>query len=207
MIFVSLFAVGSFIVTLFLSSPAYAATRASSPAVKSAASHCVEQLSPVRAGQTASDVQSFKCYATLSASIAAATGGRIHLPANASSQSVSQALQGLSRANAISPNILNVVSVLFKDANFGGDSLTVQTTGAPCSSTIWYGLQSLNDGKGWDNVISSFRSYYGCAWTRLFANSNYTGASQCYQGPSVSNVGPVMNDQTTSITFRDHDTC
>ena len=52
---------------------------------------------------------------------------------------------------------------------------------------------------GWDNRISSFRSYSNCR-TAIFANTNYGGSSYGYYTNS-SYVGSAMNDQASSIRW------
>ncbi len=201
LIFVILFALSFFVVTPFLASPVHAATRTTSQATKGTSEkHCVAQLSPLLVGQTSSSVKSFKCYATLSDSITAATGGHIKLSASASDLDVDQALH-----SQVRPNNTNVIAIFYADANYGGNSLTWYTTGASCSTGVTYGMTSMPS--GWNDVISSVDGgYYGCTWYRLWANNNYGGASQCYAN-ATSNVGSVMNDQTSSVYVRTYDPC
>lgn len=204
-IFVALLTTVILVASFFFISPAHAATPAMARVLKND-THCVEQINPMRPGQTASDIQSFKCYTTLSASLAAATGGRIHFPRNASGQDVSRALQGSHQTSAtISPNDSNVVIIFFVDANFGGSSLTVSTTGPSCSTGATYGQTSMPS--GWNDVVSSLQGgFFGCTWERLWVDINFSGASQCYNG-STSNVGSTMNDRTSSWYVRTFNVC
>ncbi len=197
LIFVTLLSVGILVVGLFLASPIQATAHAM--ATQSAAKHCVIQLNPIRAGQTSSSIVSYTCYATFSASIAAATGGRVHLATNTSPQALSQAIR------ALSPSSINVIVIFFVDGNYGGNTYTATTSGSSCSTGATYGDTSMPS--GWNDVVSSLEGgFYGCTWDRLWANINYGGASQCFTG-NVSYVGNVMNDQTSSWYVRTTNVC
>lgn len=202
---VTLLTLGSLIATSFAASPIQAAKHTSSLTPTKAGNHCVVQLDPLLPGQVSSNIRSFKCFTTLSASIAAATSGRVNLPASASGQDVAHALQRQAQANTIQPNTTNVIAIFFVDANFSGSSLTFQTSGPPCSSTVTYGLSSMPS--GWNDVISSVEGGFdGCTWYRLWVDTNFGGASQCYSN-DTSFVGSVMNDQTSSVYFRIANPC
>lgn len=194
--FIALFIAGTFIIALFSASPARAATPAN---------HCVAQLSPVQAGQTTSDIQSYTCYATLSESIFAATRGRVNLPDNASKEVISQMVQTYELSNAVQPQAPNIIAIFNADINFGGASLTWQTTGPSCTTGATYGMSSMP--KGWNDVVSSvLGGYYGCRWYHLWIDSNYSSGGYCYTG-STSNVGFIMNDLTSSVYVRTYDDC
>ncbi|HLJ35122.1 MAG TPA: hypothetical protein VKU38_15825 [Ktedonobacteraceae bacterium] len=159
--------------------------------------HCVMGLAPMRPGQKASAILSYNCYATFSNAIAVASGGRTHLPANATPRDLTRAML---LHVASTPGSRNIFGVEFVDANFGGASLTYFTNAGPCSSSMTYGVDSMPP--GWNDVISSLYSdLYGCVWTRLWTDNDQSGASQCYSG-DTSYVGNVMNDQTSSIYWR-----
>lgn len=194
--FATLSTVAAFVFALLLVSPVQAS---------SAGSHCVARLSPIAAGQTSSKVLSFRCYATMAASLSAATNGRINLSGTASKQLVSQAVQKYEQANAVTPQTLNILAIFYVDANYGGNSLVWQTGGPSCSTGVTYGMTSMPG--GWNDVISSvLGGYYGCSWYRLWQDNNYGGASQCYTG-NTSYVGSAMNDQTSSVYVRTYNNC
>ena len=205
-ILATLSAVAVLVATLLLALPAQATTHSNSQVIKNAGNHCAVQISPIRSGHTSSDIQSFKCYTTLSASLAAATNGRINLPSNASSRDVSLALQRSNQTNTTaSPNSSNVILIFFKDANYQGDSYTVYTYGPSCSLSVTYGSASMPP--GWNDVVSSVQGgFYGCTWYRLWEDTNYSGASQCYTG-FTPYVGNAMNDQTSSWYVRTYYPC
>ncbi len=120
----------------FLTSPAQAATQVHSQITTKDGKHCVTQIAPIHPGQVSSDILSFKCFKTLSESIAAATDGHIHLPTNATGQDVHKALQAFSKVNAQDPNNVNVIAVFWTDANYQGNSDTDITTGPPCTQQL-----------------------------------------------------------------------
>lgn len=162
--------------------------------------HCVIQLAPIASGKTVSDMMSQSCFSTFSQAISFATGGKVTAT---KPQDVTSAQ--LASTSDASTSGLNVISILWSDQNYQGNSETFTTSGPSCSSSASYGFTSMPS--GWDKVVSSFQGgYYGCTWTRLFSNTNYGGASQCYSGDS-SYVGDVMNDQTSSITWNSNSTC
>ncbi|WP_159047775.1 hypothetical protein [Streptomyces sp. WM6378] len=91
-----------------------------------------------------------------------------------------------------------VIGIEFVDANFQGATYTV--TGGTCTATtsdVDFYINSMPG--GWNDVISSFRSYANC-YTKLYEDNNRTGATYGFVGDS-SYVGNAMNDRASSIEW------
>jgi hypothetical protein len=90
-----------------------------------------------------------------------------------------------------------VLSIMYEDASYGGDSIGVTTTNpAYCSGTSYSG----NMPAGFNDAVSSFQSYLGCR-TRLAQN---TGQGGSLYGPftSASSLG-AFNDTASSYLVLD----
>ena len=128
------------------------------------------------------------CYASFSASIAAATGGRIQLPARTAPASVTSA--EIASWNA-DPSSTFILSVDYKDANFNGPSLTWTQTQS-CGS-----FQAAAMPNGWNDIVSSVVTSTGCANT-LYKNVNFGGTTfSISRNSTVASLGS-FNDQTSS---------
>ncbi|MFD7337966.1 hypothetical protein ACFV98_18460 [Streptomyces violascens] len=91
-----------------------------------------------------------------------------------------------------------VIGIEFVNANYQGATYTV--TGGTCTATtsdVDFYINSMPG--GWNDVISSFRSYANC-YTKLYENSNRWGSTYGFVGDS-SYVGDAMNDRASSIEW------
>jgi hypothetical protein len=81
----------------------------------------------------------------------------------------------------------------YEDTNYGG---TYFVTRSSNSSLCLTGSTTLNFSSGWNNRVSSYKTWYGCAGT-IYDGTSGTGSSF---GPSTaaSSVGS-MNDKATSF--------
>jgi len=130
------------------------------------------------------------CYSTFSASIRAATGGRVRLPASAKPRSVTPDELNAA-AGRVTPANVFVLSIDYKDINFGGATLT-WTQSTACGS-----FQAGSMPNGWNDVVSSVVTDSGCANT-LYKNINFGGTtSSIGRNSSTANLGS-FNDQTSS---------
>ena len=128
------------------------------------------------------------CYATFSAAIRAATGGRVMLPATAKPGSVTPAMIDAWNAG---PAVMFVLSIDYKDANFGGGSFTWTQT-SDCGRFQAAGMPS-----GWNDVISSLVTSTDCA-NSLYQNANFGGTRlDISKNTSRSGLGD-FNDLTSS---------
>src|SRR4029453_13325828 len=92
-----------------------------------------------------------------------------------------------------------LVGIENADLNYGGASLSMTAPGG--------GDYSLAGGNrfprlpsGWNDRISSFRSYSNCA-QQLFRGTSFTGGALTNIVSSMSYVGSAPNDQASSVTF------
>ena len=146
--------------------------------------YCVAEAEP--AGSIATPTVT--CYSTFAASIAAATGGRIILPASAEPSSITPA--EISAWNA-APATVFVLSIDWKDANFGPPSLTWTQT-SDCGS-----FQDAGMPPGWNDVVSSVVTSADCA-NSLFQNSNFGGTRLDISKNTSRGTLGSFNDLTSS---------
>lgn len=171
---------------LLLSSGAVAASAASAHSAASSgkAQYCTAEAQP--AGSPITPIAT--CYSTFSASIRAATGGRVRLPASARPGSVTP---DQLNAGANTPSSIVVLSIDYKDINFSGATLTwTQNNG--CGS-----FQAAAMPSGWNDAVSSVVTRSGCANTQ-YKNINFGGTTfSISRNSSAANLGS-FNDQTSS---------
>ncbi len=160
-----------------------APVRGSHPQSSGGRQSCVATALP--AGDTGQPTMT--CYSTFSAAIAAATGGRVHLPASATPRTVS-----INQINAgAAPGNTYVLSIDYKNANYGLPDLT-WTQSSQCGS-----FQVASMPSGWNDVVSSVATYSGCANTQ-FKNVNFGGATfSIGRNSQVATMGS-FNDSTSS---------
>jgi FlaG/FlaF family flagellin (archaellin) len=157
--------------------------RGSQPRAASGGQDCVASALP--AGDTSPPPMT--CYSTFAAAIAAATGGRVHLPASATPRTVS-----IGQINAgASPDTTYVLSIDYKNANFQSPSLT-WTQSQQCGS-----YQASSMPTGWNDVVSSVATYSGCANTQ-YKNVNFGGATFSIGRNSQAATMGSFNDSTSS---------
>ncbi|MET9019515.1 hypothetical protein ABZV93_06005 [Actinopolymorpha sp. NPDC004070] len=138
------------------------------------------------------------CFGSFAESVSYATAGRVRLAPDARSVSTRQ----LQAAGVVStPAALAsqpLVGIEYEDSNYGGDSLVLYgSSGSGCYSGTWYGFPSMSS-LGFDNRISSARTYSNCLG-RHHDGTSYTGSYRYCDG-SCSTFG-TMNDRTSSIKF------
>ena len=170
--------------------PVPEAATAAAPRPSTAAPHCV-----LAAGER----QTPRCYATFPAAIAAATGGRVtDAPASAAAAvrdpAFAAALESVPTTFASV-----VVGIEYANLNYGGSTLSMTASGrCDYSLDVDYRFPSLPS--GWNDRISSFRSYSNCA-QQLFRGTSFTGGALTNIVSSLSYVGAAANDQASSVTF------
>jgi len=171
---------------LLLCGSAGAATAATTarPAASSQGQNCVAQAEP--AGSMVTPTAT--CYSSFSAAIRAATGGRVVLPASAKPSSVTP--KDIDAWNA-APATVFVLSIDYKDANFGPPSLT-WTQSSDCGK-----FQAASMPSGWNDVISSLVTGTNCA-NSLYQNVNFGGMRlDISKNTARSGIGS-FNDLTSS---------
>jgi hypothetical protein len=164
---------------------------AAAPAPATAAPHCA-----LVAGSTTA-----RCFATYRAAVAYGTGGQVtDAPVSARSAALDPTF---ARTISALPTVTAAASVLlgteYANANFGGSSLSLFGAGqCDNSSDVDFRFASLPS--GWNDRISSFRSFSNCA-QQLFRNTNFGGGSLTIIISSLAYVGAAANDQASSLTF------
>ncbi len=90
------------------------------------------------------------------------------------------------------------IGAIYDNTNYGAPSYLVTVSGSSgCAGGSSYGYTDLST-IGWNNRISSFRSYAGCK-TAIFDGTNYGGSSYGYvtNAPSVGS----MDNRASSIRW------
>lgn len=171
---------------------------ASVPALASAA---VAAAPPVRAGThcvVAAGNGAPRCFGTFPEAVAAATGGRVRTaPATPRAAAADPAFTAAIEDGAVTAAAV-VVGIEYVDASYGGATLTLTAPGR-CDDSMdadWF-FPSLP--AGWNDRITSFRSYNNCA-QQLFRGASMTGGALTGILVSTPNVGAPANDQASSVT-------
>ncbi|SDL67115.1 hypothetical protein SAMN04488074_112227 [Lentzea albidocapillata subsp. violacea] len=89
---------------------------------------------------------------------------------------------------------------LFKDADFSGDSLTLEIP-FPYRDCDQEGMRIDSLPTEWDAVTSSFRVYNTCWHSRLYTEAMTAGSCRKYKD-DVSYVGDFMNDKMMSVRLQ-----
>ena len=141
------------------------------------------------------------CFGTYRAAVAYGTGGRVtDAPLSARAAALDP---GFARTMSALPAALPAASTLlgteYADANFGGASLSLFGAGR-CDNSSDADFRFASLPAGWNDRITSFRSFSNCA-QQLFRNINFGGGSLTIIISSLANVGAAANDQASSLTF------
>ena len=130
---------------------------------------------------------SIQCFSTLQDSIDAV--GSVGTSVQKSSGATSRAVVAATSV---------VIGIVFDDAEYMGDSLVISVAnGCDSSPGADWSLNSMPT--GWNDKISSFKSYANCA-TKIFEHINYGGATLPYT-VNTKYVGDAMNDKTSSMRW------
>jgi hypothetical protein len=165
---------------------------AAAPPPATAAPHCA-----LVAGSTAAH-----CFGTYRAAVAYGTGGRVaDAPVSARAAALDPAfartMSALPAATAKAASVL--LGTEYANANFGGASLSLFGAGR-CDNSSDADFRFASMPAGWNDRITSFRSFSNCA-QQLFRNINFGGGSLTIIITSLANVGAAANDQASSLTF------
>jgi hypothetical protein len=171
-----------------LSAPAGTAASTSAAAAGQPATHCV-----LAAGRVAP-----RCYGTFPEAIAAATAGRVRTAPADPRTAVADAgfAAALEDGAAILASV--VTGIEYANISYGGSTLTLTAPGR-CDDSLDADWSYPSLPSGWNDRISSFRSYNNCA-QQLFRSTSLTGGALTGILVSTANVGATANDQASSIT-------
>ena len=156
--------------------------------------HCVVTAVEV-SDRDAGPVPPAECFATFAEAIAAATGGRVRLAADARTvdQTTLDAAAPMFAPGSIEPSA-TIIGIEYEHKNFGGWSYVIQSTNWRGCAGYSYRISSLPSGR--NNEISSARTYASCK-SNHYSGTNLTGSRYLC---GCSQMG-AMNDQTSSIFF------
>lgn len=92
-----------------------------------------------------------------------------------------------------------LLTTWYEDVDYGGDSTDIRNAGGPCDAA-GFGVSDIGGflGPGWDDSISSFRTFDSCVVVQGFESSEYGGASHVWVGDQ-SYVGDDWNDRISSL--------
>jgi hypothetical protein len=184
--------VGPVVVPVPAGGPSAESATAAAPPPATAAPHCA-----LVAGSATA-----RCFGTYRAAVAYGTGGRVtDAPLSARTAALDPAfarsMSALPSTTATAASLL--LGTEYANSNFGGASLSLFGAGrCDTSSDADFRFPSLP--AGWNDRITSFRSFSNCA-QQLFRNTNFGGGSLTIIITSLANVGAAANDQASSLTF------
>ncbi len=160
--------------------------------------HCVLKLDPILAGsKEVSKKVDLGCYDNIEDAISVATDGTVELPAGTSPYQVTEKVLKQYGMGMV-PMSPVVIGTDYGDDEFGTmlGTYTYSGSSGPCTSTLSYGMTSMPS--GWNDQVSSARSYSDCFKYGHFADINYGGSSIiCDEGNTCFTMG-AMNNQTSS---------
>ncbi|MEV4974601.1 hypothetical protein [Streptomyces scopuliridis] len=152
------------------------------------------------------------CYDSFTDAMAKATDGRITDAPNNSRAAVAdpRLVAQLNSPTATSGSTKGVtggstgtaalapISIMYKNADYGGDSLIYQgdfdCSGPTDQPDYWVELIQ----PGWNDEIGSYRAYRNC-WLSLFEHRGWTGGSIGYAG-NRTDLG-ILDDKASSIRW------
>jgi len=107
------------------------------------------------------------------------------------------------RAALAAPLEGTLLMTWYVDAYYGGGNTEIRSYGGPCDRE-GYGISDVNDGWGpwgWNDTISSFKTWNNCHDVTAYENINYGGSAWGYNG-NVDYVGDWANDKISSFLIR-----
>ncbi|GAA1271634.1 hypothetical protein [Saccharothrix xinjiangensis] len=176
-----------------VSAPTASATGSKPAAATATGNHCTISV----------DTKAVRCFATITESIAHATGGRVtDAPADVLAAVTDPDVTA--RINGGGPGALAVLGIQYYLANYGSYSLAVNGPDVGCDLPVdppEYYVAPLPDftstgGINWNNNIRSFQAYSGC-YQLMFDDSACTAAIYGWAG-SAADLG-AANDRTECI--------
>ena len=165
---------------------------------KRSGKHCTLQVLEEREAEA--KAPKIRCYKTAAAALAAATGGRVRLAADATPAEAAAALRTQSRGGVGTASAdKTVIGLAYDWTEYRADSLFFWTTiPAGCSDGTVYSRPSLTTGwGGWNDRIESVMSFQGC-YATVYEHSNQGGAQRTCN--DCSTLG-LLNNQVSSLRF------
>jgi hypothetical protein len=183
------------------SSEGSAAQEAAAPvasAGKDSRRHCTAQAGaePIEKGKGAVIAEgSVQCFDTFAEAISSATKGAVKLDASVTPETID--LEAASKETGFATYLISIQYVAPRWDPFWG-SLTVSTSASCATHNISYSTMPW----GWDNVISSSRTYPDCQHSYHYDYANFGGAVlDCFLGDNCYyNLG-ALDDRTSSLRW------
>ncbi|HYO51238.1 hypothetical protein [Archangium sp.] len=154
--------------------------------------HCLVRMEPGDTAGAPAKLSPMTCYRSISEVISAATHGRVVLPATTKASELNEMMLRAAGYDddtaAVTASYL--VGTDYADSNFGGESYT-WTASVPCYDRFTgasYTLYAPSMPDGWDNRISSVKTYQYCRSTTVYDYTNQGGISMVTgcESPSLS---------------------
>jgi hypothetical protein len=147
----------------------------------------------------AGDGQKARCFATFREAVAFGTGGRVtDAPLSAIAAATDPAFTAAVQAPALTAaNYL--LGYEWADLNWTGTSLGLYGSGR-CDDSADADFRFPAMPAGWNDRVSSFKSYNNCA-QQLFRGTSFSGGALTSIVANMSYVGASANDQASSVTF------
>jgi hypothetical protein len=140
--------------------------------------HCVQEIEPLRPGETRSRASRVRCFASVSEAIYAATGGRVRLAPGVTPDRITDRLLGqdasrLTASTAHRYGASYVIGQVWSGSGFGGASWTIHTLQPRMCDGYSYGDTY---SPRWQNVVSSARAYGNCRLNTQYDGVRFNGA-------------------------------
>lgn len=155
--------------------------------------HCVVQIEPVKPGEKTSEMSEPVCFDNFSDAVYFATDGLVRLSSSVTPSQVTE--ETLNPAGA---RRSTVIGQDYNYQNFGGTTITWTTSNPDgCSQGATFWASSMPS--GWNNKVSSARSYQGCSTYWHYDYPSF-GGSKIDCGWSCATMG-AMDNQTESESW------
>lgn len=159
--------------------------------------HCVIHLSPVPLDSGRLSKSTFRgCYETFAEAILVGTNGAVKLDSDLLPEELTQEMLEVQKMGRASSDVL--VGTNYGASGFGSWLGTANYFGpGPCTPSEGYLQPSMPS--GWNDAVSSARSYSGCHQFIHYEHLNYAGTSiTCDMGKTCQTMG-IMNNRTSSF--------
>lgn len=162
--------------------------------------HCVAHLEPINPDSDASStVTELGCFSTFEEAISVATDGAVKLSSDVLPSELTEEMLRARGMGTASSSV--VIGVDYDDVGFNSWLGTYTwTADQGCTPTLGFAVPSMPS--GWDDRVSSARSYSNCYKYYHYEDTNYAGTSiTCDMGNTCETMG-YMNNRTSSERWR-----
>lgn len=171
--------------------------------------HCLVRMAPGETEGAPAKVGAMTCYKTIAEVLAAATGGRVELPASVRAGDITEELLaslGYDEQTASAGGIL--IGIDYTEPSYGGSSLT-WTAPSGCydrytGATYTWTANAMP--AGWDNIVSSARTLSYCRSTTVYDYAYRGGLSMMTTGCNAPSLS-WMDNRTSSQSWSRNGQC